>query len=628
MFQHIDLIYQHYFFVIAVVDRVIRKQHTLSKTTLHVSPYFDKLGVIVSSDGPTPHIPDPVVVKIDPQVAEFVLDAGSPHRARVDSEILDESGRLVWPAKGQPNLVEVIPVTSGCDPSCWMDWSSRIKSRVVDMLNEFKTDNIIVDEDLWNDVCNKLQELNLGNVRPLLKSEHATIILRGPCAEVENTMTRLTGVVRDLEAEAERARQIVRKPVTLGDEKFKLLFLCNIKEELDNRWQVDVRIILSDNPHEIIFEGMRSEIAEAQLDMYNRFEKLVKHDWEFSPNKVRFVRHVHDKVHEILTSRKIHAATDIERNKVTITGASDQDMRRAYHFIQNDISETSIPFKNQATVNVLQTPKGKKCLTDVNGQKVVLAAVNPDKSCIEITGFKADVLQASNKIQEFIQTNVILQEHIPLVRGKVKYLMEHANPELQSISEHNKQYTVDIRPVPGGQRSGITISGTEQGLKLAVKSVKSLGEKVVERQYPVAKPGMPELLRGNKGKKFLSNISKELSCFIDSNSDSDVADERFGSGPVINVEELRRHTTNSGVKLVVCKGDLTREKVDAIVNAANVDLKHMGGLAGDIVKKGKYDSHYVLLTFVIKCFLSWAKKYNYQLLTYFNTLQRMKCIIC
>ena len=168
--------------------------------------------------------------------------------------------------------------------------------------------------------------------------------------------------------------------------------------------------------------------------------------------------------------------------------------------------------------------------------------------------------------------------------------MEHANSELQSISEHNRQYTVDIRPVPGGRQSGITITGTEQGLKLAVKSVKSLVEKIVERQYPVAKPGMPELLRGTKGKKLLSNISKELSCFIDSNSESDVADERFGSGPVINVEELRRHTTNSGVKLVVCKGDLTREKVDAIVNAANVELNHIGGLAGAIVKEGNNTS--------------------------------------
>jgi O-acetyl-ADP-ribose deacetylase (regulator of RNase III) len=41
-----------------------------------------------------------------------------------------------------------------------------------------------------------------------------------------------------------------------------------------------------------------------------------------------------------------------------------------------------------------------------------------------------------------------------------------------------------------------------------------------------------------------------------------------------------------GVLLSVCQGDLTNEKVDVIVNAANVHLSHGAGVAGAIVKKG------------------------------------------
>jgi O-acetyl-ADP-ribose deacetylase len=42
----------------------------------------------------------------------------------------------------------------------------------------------------------------------------------------------------------------------------------------------------------------------------------------------------------------------------------------------------------------------------------------------------------------------------------------------------------------------------------------------------------------------------------------------------------------SGQKLQLVQGDITEEKVDAIVNAANSNLLHGGGVAGVIVRKG------------------------------------------
>lgn len=41
-----------------------------------------------------------------------------------------------------------------------------------------------------------------------------------------------------------------------------------------------------------------------------------------------------------------------------------------------------------------------------------------------------------------------------------------------------------------------------------------------------------------------------------------------------------------GAKLSLMQGDLTEEKVDAIVNAANSQLNHGGGVAGAIVRRG------------------------------------------
>lgn len=49
---------------------------------------------------------------------------------------------------------------------------------------------------------------------------------------------------------------------------------------------------------------------------------------------------------------------------------------------------------------------------------------------------------------------------------------------------------------------------------------------------------------------------------------------------------VRRWTTASGRSFAICQGDLTAERVDAIVNAANERLRHGSGLAAAIVRQG------------------------------------------
>ncbi len=49
---------------------------------------------------------------------------------------------------------------------------------------------------------------------------------------------------------------------------------------------------------------------------------------------------------------------------------------------------------------------------------------------------------------------------------------------------------------------------------------------------------------------------------------------------------IREEEISTGMILKIVKGDITEEHVDAIVNAANSYLKHGGGVAGAIVRKG------------------------------------------
>jgi len=59
------------------------------------------------------------------------------------------------------------------------------------------------------------------------------------------------------------------------------------------------------------------------------------------------------------------------------------------------------------------------------------------------------------------------------------------------------------------------------------------------------------------------------------------------SNPLIAPSQLvRERKFRTGLAVQVCKGDLTLETVDVIVNAANGHLMHGGGVAGAIARKG------------------------------------------
>ncbi|CAB1345448.1 unnamed protein product [Coregonus sp. 'balchen'] len=117
-------------------------------------------------------------------------------------------------------------------------------------------------------------------------------------------------------------------------------------------------------------------------------------------------------------------------------------------------------------------------------------------------------------------------------------------------------------------------------LEKKVKEMNQSRHRVVARYGP----GCRVQLLGHL--KQVQELSEEIGAFLMDQNNGGVVGE---AGPGPRREETVAATSyhlHGGLQVVVCQGDITKERADALVNTANEDLDHAGGVAAALSRAG------------------------------------------
>ena len=130
---------------------------------------------------------------------------------------------------------------------------------------------------------------------------------------------------------------------------------------------------------------------------------------------------------------------------------------------------------------------------------------------------------------------------------------------------------------------GLRITGTEASIasvKMLINAtvIEAIERTIMEKRVPV-KPQYSSFLSSPDFSRFLSKLESDLSviCSYPRAGKS----SKLVASSLIHMEDQGQY-----VKVDICRGSVVHELVDAIVNAANEDLKHIGGLAKAILDAG------------------------------------------
>ncbi|XP_072026036.1 protein mono-ADP-ribosyltransferase PARP14-like [Amphiura filiformis] len=564
-----------------IVNRVTSRTHNLSGQRLTVTAHYECLGTVVSTEGPVPVVPKPMQHPVSQELMKHITEKQTSLFA---DEMKKYNAEVSWPCNGDRSKALIKPLPSGSDDrSVWKQWKPNVTSQFALFLERFKEDSIIVPKNIWADLSDLLPELELGNVDVDEIGNKSTLRVIGMTLDVSKAKEIIDKNIEELKAKADREANTIEKTHKLAPLKMKIFMMFAIKDELGQQFR-DVHIITKDDKNEIVFKGVRGDVSETVVAMYQVFETLGTRTFKAGQNVTEFVSKFCDVVNGVLTSQNVEAVCDVEDGKVTVYGRDRSHTDRALGILQKDIIFKTMPISSDYTMKVLQSKKGADAINAINDGAEVIVRLESSNRQVLVTGLSEKVEDAIIQIGQFLDENVIIEKLIPLPSSHVKFVLKECGKELSEM--RNKYPEVNMLPEMKGKKSGFLIKGNENGITGVTRMFETLKSKLVERKHTVDKAGMPELLRDPKGQRFLQSVASECNCHINTPGEAEVDDDDIISDKTGVPQTLCHVTTPKGYRLLVCQGDLTKTNVDAIVNAANPRLMHIGGLAKAIAVAG------------------------------------------
>ncbi|XP_038071238.1 protein mono-ADP-ribosyltransferase PARP14-like [Patiria miniata] len=572
-----------------------RSPHKIGDTELLVEEYHECLGRLSPVDVPTPHVPKPVIVQVQEPIMEFIFGKGQHTKTKLIQKIRNAKAILKWPDGDDKTSARLEPLLEDRQgQSSWLQWSETASRVVTDFLNRCKSSRIAVPPPFWKDVIDSIDQLSTKSFSIQPDASTHVVTLTGEQQDVDKGCNDIDRIIEKSRAKAEYEAQHKEEGITLTEEKSQFFIMCGIKDNIEKDFpNLKITVISLQDKIKLIFEGSREIVQEAELSMRRQMDSLERVELKTGRNKVRFVQNVTDKIHEILRSQSIRAACNgSDDGKIVISGASKKDTVQAKAYIDQEIREVDIAIKDQAAMDVLQSPNGQRLLEEINRQKSVMVAIsNYGGNIVEFAGFKDNLGATKQKVMDFLKDNVIVRKTVPANKNKVYLITKFHGQDLVNLEKQNARNHVKIQQLRNGGNKGFVIQGNEEGSEAARQAIASLIDRIKGQQYPVSKTGMAQLLREQKGRRFLESLESDHECVIRENvkEDSDGEakfEESTALRPVVPTKVLCRIALPNGFTLKVCRGDLTRQKVDCIVNAANTKLNHDTGLAAAIVEAG------------------------------------------
>ncbi|NXX38553.1 PAR14 polymerase, partial [Tricholaema leucomelas] len=559
------------------VTNILAKQHSLNKSPISVYPYYTSLGTaLYGKQGPQVKKPDPVTVLLDSYIWCY-LQSNNRLTEAISSEMAKCNCVVMWPELycAEPN-VTLLPSAALSERKRLVSqlvrtWKENVTTAFSQALSKYEAVKCEVNAEVWYDIKSSFTHNEL-TIIPCLSSE--LLILVGEKEVVKNAEKELKILIEKATRKIEREKQSTEEIVVMGPGEYAILQSAGFEERIGTEFPA--LQITYDRVQKIVnLCGLPEEVYKVKGEILDSIRKMAKKTVNIHPSVFQFLAHIDNETlsQSLLMSKQVSAFYELGKEDIILKGSTPEDLSKAEEIIKKELDYKTIALENGS---VLQREEWRMLVEQncSNGAVTVTQA----ESQVVIAGCSQAVADAFEELFNFIDENT---EVIEVIGGKPMVVIMFVEKKKSSVWDDLKNKGVEVSFTTEKKCRVISLSGPRREVLKGVALVDEILSRLHYKRVVIEKPGAKSCFK-EREHFFAASINQDFKCLV--SLEEEPEEHLEGKQEHSNIGKSYMRVTVGRTAIVVYKADLCTHPADVVVNAANEDLKHIGGLADALLK--------------------------------------------